>query len=372
MGASQFVRRGVFCLLLVLTAWSSSAVLADDSAPLPVRRLVLVVGAAGEEQYEAEFAIWADQWRSLAERQQWELIDVPTPPSEEDEEQTSDEVSAKSQLKTAIQQELHPEQQLWIVMLGHGTFSGGGAKFNLRGPDVSAKEMQEWLKPVESQIVLINCSAASAPFLTELSGDNRVLVTATKSGSEYNFTWFGKYLANALDDFSNDLDHDREVSLLEAFLAAANNTKRYYDQDARLLSEHALLNDNGDKVGTGADFYRGVRPAKEAKDGNLDGSRAARLILLTSPDNPVFPPELDAQRAAIEAELDQLRAQKGLLPEDAYFGQLEELLLRLSSVYDQAEAQQPAKDVIDPASANAPDSVNDATSDNDPNSESGI
>ena len=32
-------------------------------------------------------------------------------------------------------------EELWIVFIGHGTFDGRSAKFNLRGPDISADEL---------------------------------------------------------------------------------------------------------------------------------------------------------------------------------------------------------------------------------------
>ena len=44
-----------------------------------------------------------------------------------------------SALKQALAQE--PKKsgaELWLVLIGHGTFDGQAAKFNLRGPDVSA------------------------------------------------------------------------------------------------------------------------------------------------------------------------------------------------------------------------------------------
>ena len=36
-------------------------------------------------------------------------------------------------------------EPLWIVLIGHGTYDGREAKFNLRGPDVTDLELSEWL-----------------------------------------------------------------------------------------------------------------------------------------------------------------------------------------------------------------------------------
>ena len=112
---------------------------------------------------------------------------------------------------------------------------------------------------------------------------NRIVVTATKSGNEMNFARFGQYLAEAIADPRADLDKDGQVSLLEAFLTASGRVEEYYRTHAQLATEHALLDDNGDRLGTPADWFRGVRATKRAKDGaQLDGLRAHQLHLIPS------------------------------------------------------------------------------------------
>lgn len=292
--------------------------------------LIVVVGAAGAKEFDSEFNQWAAKWEELAKRQSWKLIRI------NDNASSTSERTPKQRLQDSVESAVD-SKRLWIVLLGHGTFAKNLAKFNLAGPDVSATELKAWLKPIHAQTIVINCSSASAPFLTALADDNRIIVTATKSGSEYNYARFGKYLAESINEISNDIDHDKEVSLLEAFLAATSGTERFYREEARLSTEHALLNDNGDKVGTTGDFYRGVRPVKASSEGSIDGTLASRIILLTSPENASFPPELDEQRTKIEQQIDRLRGQKTLLQEDDYFGQLEKLLLELAALYDEAE-----------------------------------
>lgn len=309
------------------TTGFSQDVADDTQREVPQESVLVVVGAAGAPEFEEEFAAWADQWQTLASRQSWNLTRI---------ENEKDELSPKEQLKAAIEARSE-SRRLWIVMLGHGTFGKGVAKFNLSGPDVSAKELSTWLRPVQSEVVVVNCSSSSAPFLTELAAKDRIIVTATKSGSEFNFSRFGKYLSQAVNDPSVDIDHDNEVSLLEAFLAANNGTQRFYSEETRLASEHALINDNGDKVGTTGDFYRGVRPIKESDEGEIDGAIASRIILMASEENAQFPPALDDERRSIERQIDKLRTQKSILQTDTYYDELETLLLKLAAVYDEAE-----------------------------------
>ncbi|MCA9131629.1 MAG: hypothetical protein KDA45_00670 [Planctomycetales bacterium] len=324
-------------VLLALPLWPNAArLLAADrvSAVEAVgEHLILVVGAGGEEVYAQEFERWSQAWKDLAARQQWRLTLIS------EKTQTSPATSALSSLQQAVAAHVGRSERLWIVLLGHGTFSRNVAKFNLPGPDVSTEELRRWLQPLQSPVVLINCSASSAPFLPALSGEQRIVLTATRSGNESNFSHFGKYLSLALHDLSADIDHDREVSLLEAFLAASAQTERFYGEDARLTTEHALLDDNGDRVGTPADFYQGIRPGKEAASGKaLDGSRAARLILHSAENTPNFSPALSARREQIEVKIDALRKEKPRLAAEAYFSQLEQLLLELAAVYDAAES----------------------------------
>ena len=169
------------------------------------------------------------------------------------------------------------------MFIGHGTYDGHAAKFNLRGPDLSAEELAEWLAPMKRPIAVIQCASASAPFINRLAGENRVVITATKSGDEQNFARFGQYMSAAIADPRADLDKDGQVSLLEAYLTACRQVDEFYEQEARLATEHALLDDNGDGLGTPAAWFRGLRATQRAKDGaSLDGTRAHQFHLVAS------------------------------------------------------------------------------------------
>ncbi|MEZ6138448.1 MAG: hypothetical protein R3C53_26495 [Pirellulaceae bacterium] len=290
-------------------------------------RVLVVVGAAGADEYTGEFSQWADAWRQLAMANQWEFQVIG--------EQTQDvPPTALDALKAAIADHKDVETRLWIVLLGHGTYAKGIAKFNLVGPDVSAGDLKRWLTAVRSEVVIVNCSSASAPFLPELSGPKRVVVTATRAGTETNYARFGKYLAAAIGNPQADIDHDDSVSLLEAYLAATAATERFYFDEARLATEHALLEDNGDRIGTPGDFFQGVHPVRSSQEGKVaDGRRAARIILYTSDEVPKLTPEQVKERETIETAIDQLRQQKSVLAEEEYYRQLEELLLRLARLY---------------------------------------
>jgi hypothetical protein len=219
-------------------------------------------------------------------------------------------------------------------MIGHGTHDGREAKFNLRGPDVSDAELAEWLAPCKRPLAVIDCSSASAPFLKRLAGPNRVIVTATRAGSENNFARFGDYLSASIADPGADLDKDGQTSLLEAFIAASHRVEEFYKLDARLATEHALLEDNGDGLGIPADWFQGTRATKAAKDGApLDGLRAHQWALVMSDAEKSLAPEFRAARDRLELDVEALRAKKAKLPEAEYSAQLETLLVRLARLY---------------------------------------
>ena len=312
------------------------SLLAAPPAPAAERpTVVIVVGAEGAPEYGRHFAKWADRWAEAATRGEAKVAVVGRERTAGEETNAE---SDKQRLRSLIEIELKQDRQpLWLVLIGHGTHDGQEAKFNLRGPDVSDAELAEWLKPCKRPLAVINCASASAPFLNRLSGDGRVVVTATRSGSEVNFARFGDHLSAAIGDAAADLDKDGQTSLLEAFLAASHRVTEFYKQDGRLATEHALLDDNGDGLGIPADWFKGTRATRSAKDGvPLDGPAAHRWHLLLSPDEQAMGAEARAQRDDLEEQLEALRATKASLDEAAYYAKLNDLMVRLARVYDDA------------------------------------
>ena len=288
--------------------------------------VVIVAGAPGAPEYPAQFRQSAEHWRAACEKGGAESIVIGL----SEQAGTTDRERVKSTLAAKAGTATEP---LWIVLLGHGTYDGREAKFNLRGPDVSDAELSEWLGPVKRSVIVINCAAASGPFLNRLSGDDRIVVTATKSGHETNFARFGQYLAEAIADPRADLDKDGQVSLLEAFLTGSGRVEEYYRTHSQLATEHALLDDNGDRLGTPASWFRGVRAIQRAKDGaKLDGTRAHQLHLIASTRERAIPADKRRRRDQLELEVAALRDQKDKLGEEVYYSRLETLMLELARI----------------------------------------
>ena len=322
-----------FVTFVVSLCFLSATVLADE----PKQWLIVVVGAEGASEFGPQFRAWASQWEAAAKQGHASCVTIGL--------ESAAGQADRDLLREHLQQLAGKHaQSVWLVLVGHGTFDGKTARFNLRGPDVSAAELAEWLAPLARPLAVVNCASSSGPFVAALSGDNRVVISATRSGHEYNFTRFGEHLAAAIADPAADLDKDEQTSLLEAYLSAAARTREFYAGEGRLATEHALLDDNGDKLGTPADWFQGLKATKAAKDGAaLDGALAGQFVLVRSSREEQLPEAVRVRRDELERELAALRQKKPQLPEDEYLKLIEPVLVELSRLYQSAEsAAEPA------------------------------
>ena len=312
------------------------------------QKVIVIVGAEGQPEYGEQFKRWADQWEAVINEAN--STNEASSASSEDHQPTIefekigfDEPGEKSDLdrvKQALGETVGPEtRSIWIVLIGHGTYDKKAAKFNLRGPDLTAKQLNQWIEPLPCQVVLINCASASGPFINEVAGRNRIVVTATKSGYQYNFARFGGYLAECIGDPTIDLDKDQQTSLLEAFLAASARVQEFYVEESRLATELALIDDNGDGLGTPADWFQGTCAVQKPKTGEADGLAANQIVLFRRGDDAKLSPDQLAARNEIEQKLEQLRQCKSQLGEDAYYELIEPLLVAPSEIYDNQQAK---------------------------------
>ena len=325
---------------------SQSAGVAQDAKP-PVddeHRLMLVVrGTSGTEEYGKQFDEWSQRWLLAARQGGAEAVRIgPNGADAASEEALTDYQKLQRVLGTfGTKHGGSDAAELWIVLIGHGTFDGRTARFNLEGPDVSDNELSQWLEPLRCRIAVVNCASSSGPFLKTLARNGRVVITSTKSGAEQNFSRFGDHLSKAIGDASFDLDKDGQTSLFEAYLSASRQTEQFYETEGRLATEHALLDDTGDGQGTRSDFFRGIRLVKQTNDGTgADGRIAHQFHLVRSDAEQSLPPDVRAKRDEIEQHVLALRGRrKQFANDDAYYAELEPLLIQLAEAYEIAAVQ---------------------------------
>ena len=107
--------------------------------------------------------------------------------------------------------------------------------------------------------------------------------------------------------------------MLEAFDYAKQEGRRGVPAEGLLPTEHALLDDSGDKEGT-------LEPAREAKDG-----RNAAVLSLGSMRQQALPADeklraLYLERQALERRIDALKLLKSGMDPAKYASELEKLL----------------------------------------------
>ena len=291
-------------------------------------KLLLAVGAAGEPEYGSNFLAQAILWQKACQKAGFSLTQIGL----ENSVATNDLELLRQAL---VSEPREGPQPLWIVLIGHGSYDGKEARFNLRGPDLTAGDLAAWLRPFQRPMVILNLASCSAPFLNQLSATNRVVITATRSGSEQYFTRFGEHFAKALTDPEADLDKDHQVSVLEAFIIASRRTAEFYKTENRLATEHALLDDNGDGLGTQGDWFRGLRATKKPSDkAAVDGLLARQICVIPSPEDDNLSADQKLTRDKLERSVLLLREKKAEMPEKDYTAELERLLLELARLYE--------------------------------------
>ncbi|HWN99736.1 MAG TPA: hypothetical protein VNS63_10745, partial [Blastocatellia bacterium] len=129
----------------------------------------------------------------------------------------------------AIKSAANGDSLVLVVLIGHGTFDSLQAKFNLIGPDLTAKDYADLVGALPTRrVVFVNCSSSSGEFVKPLSAPGRVVITATRSGNEQNATVFAEHFIAGLTGLAADADKNGRVSVLEVFNYATKTTADWY------------------------------------------------------------------------------------------------------------------------------------------------
>ena len=197
-----------------------------------------VSGLGGEPDYEQRFGMWAADIGKILK-----TSDAADGKVETLVNGTREQVRAALE---RIAKEAQPQDAVVVMLIGHGSFDGYEYKINLPGPDLSAAELATLLDriPATRQLV-VNMTSSSGGSIEVLRRPNRVVIAATKTGTEKNATVFARYWVEALRDPAADTDKNDVVSALEAFRYADKKTATFYESQKRLATEHAVLEDTG-------------------------------------------------------------------------------------------------------------------------------
>lgn len=280
---------------------------------------VTVSGLGGESDYEQRFKMWAEDIDSSLKRAGETNVATLVAP-------TRDQIRSKL---GDVSRQARPDDALVLMLIGHGTFDGTEYKFNIPGPDITGSELASLLDkiPAARQLV-VNMTSSSGGSMSFLQKKNRVVITATKTGTEKNATVFARYWAEALREPAADADKNESVSALEAFHYAQRKTTEFFDSQKRLATEHAVLEDTG----------KGEGERTPSAD-NGEGKLAATFPMVRLGGNaaaardPAKRPLLD-KKEQLEEAIDKLKYDKAAMPEQEYKKQLTALLLELAKTQE--------------------------------------
>ena len=308
--------------------WTALFLVYAGLSALPARAAsyyVTVAGLGGEPDYEQRFTALAKDLDKLLKASSDDAHVYTLTGSDATKGHLTDTVSQ-------IAREAKADDTFTLTLIGHGSFDSVEYKFNLPGPDISGEELASLCDrvPAKRQLI-VNTSSASGGSIGALQKPGRIVITATKTGTEKNATVFARYWVEALRDASADVDKNEVISALEAFQYADRKTVSFYESQKRLATEHAIIEDTGKKEGVRA-------PSTE----NGEGLLATNFVLLRlgaaqkAANDPAKRALLD-KREELERKIDTLKYQKAAMSAEDYKTQLSGALVELARVQQELD-----------------------------------
>jgi hypothetical protein len=280
-----------------------------------------VAGLGGEPEYDARFSGWAKDLDKLLHQVE------PHAKIKTLYGADATRANVEAYLKE-VAKEAKPDDSLILMLIGHGSFDEFDYKFNLPGPDLSASQLAALLDKISAHELVVNMTSSSGGSIPVLEKAKRVVITATKAGTEKNATVFPRYWIEGLRDPAADSDKNEIVTALEAFRYAEEKTAKFYETQKRLSTEHALIEDAGKGDGVKA-------PSPENGEG-LTANRFAILHLGAAAVQSRDPAKLALlkQKEELEAQIDDLKYRKASMSVQEYRGQLNQLLIQLAQTQE--------------------------------------
>jgi len=166
---------------------------------------------------------------------------------------------------------VNPRDRFIFYYTGQANVVSETLRFNLPGPDITHKQMAEWINAVKasSMLIVLDCPCADLA-VKALTGQGRIIIAASTAEQPYS-TKFSEYFVPALIDKDGDTDGDGRISLLEAFTFASKGIDDFYRQQSLLTTETPVLEDN-------ADGSASRQPWRYEQE-NTDGLAASRFFL---------------------------------------------------------------------------------------------
>lgn len=325
VGGGWFVVGGSWTALRAIGFSALCAIATPGLAAADERYALIVSGVSGTEKFAASQKTWVSSLQTTLQQKLGFTADRVTVLSESD---TGTGVANRENVVRALaslKSRVTADDTLLIVLIGHGTFDGTAAKFNLVGPDMDSREWKAALEGNPARLVFVNTTSSSFQFVPALSGKNRIVIAATESAAQKYATVFPQYFIEALDQGAKaDNDKNGRLSVWEAFTYASQAVKQAFEKQGTLVTERSVIDDDGDGVAKEASATTGT-------DGVLSKTTFLDPLPASTSSNPALA-ALEKRRVTIEAEIEQLKAKKGDMPAGQYEEAFERLAIELAKI----------------------------------------
>ncbi len=285
-------------LLLALSSMVSSA--------LATTHIVIVSGLGGETRFQDAFdsealAIYRAAETLNADTHSLHLL-------------TGDQANREHLLATLEMLQPGANDQLQLHLIGHGSWDGMQYKFNLVGPDLTADDLAANLNQLGGEQLVALMTSSSGAALEPLTSDNRVVITATKSGLQKNLSLFSSFWAEGVTSELADLDKNEIIDLDELYQFTRNGITNHYEESGLIASESSLV-----------------------EGSELDRFTISRVGLLAGSALDAETEALLVRRDSLESQLDELATRRDDMSEADYFEALQEIILQLGQIQNQID-----------------------------------
>jgi hypothetical protein len=271
----------------------------------------IVAGLGGEPEYEQRFREQAAAIAEAAKKADGAADHVVVLTGEQARRD-----SVRRELQ-AFAAKVKASDTATVVLIGHGTYDGEDYRFNVPGADITGAELGELFETISAkQQLIVNATSASGAVIERWEHPGRVVITATKSGGERTATRFAQYWTQAITGADADVNKDEVVTVAEAFDYANRQVAASYKSEVALATEHPRI------AGEEGATFQLARIGSSA----LSGADPEVTALL-------------AQRGQIEHDLDGVKERKAALSQDAYYDELEGVLVKLAMLQKQIDAK---------------------------------
>ncbi|MBX2820241.1 MAG: hypothetical protein KTR29_11190 [Rhodothermaceae bacterium] len=306
---------------------------------------LLIAGLGGDAEHTDKFKGYLfDTRKALVESLGFEESDVVVlGEARIVEESFVDDLSNAENIRsqfTSLNNKVTSSDDVLIVLFGHGGYEGGIARLNIPRRDLTQNDYADLVGALQARrLVFINTASASAPFIEAIAGEGRIVITATRTGTQTNETLFPQYFVESLTNPGTDRDKDSRISIAEVFAYAAEKTDQWYEDNGHVATENAMISDTGSGEGVRIEDLEVSGTGQVAAFTYLSSGDTA-LLAAAGGSSPELASWLD-EKNQIELDIAELKAQKTQMNIEEYYAALEVLFVRLARGNEQLETAVP-------------------------------